>query len=326
MHNMMRAIQMEGYGGPEVLQLGEVPRPRPGPGEILVAIRSAGVNYKDIHQRTGQDPMRLPGVPGCEGAGVVATIGLGTEGFEVGDRVAFAAAPGGYAAYVVVPATALVPIPNDIDFEQATAAMIQGMTAHYLAHDVGRLARSMTVLVHAASGGTGSLLVQMAHRLGARVLGVTTSSDKAGVIRDDGADEVIVTSSTNFVVATRALTGGHGVNVVFDSVGRATFHQSLDCLKPRGMLVLYGHSSGRVDPFDPLLLKAGGSLYMTRPSLGDYIATQAELLARAASVFSVLRAGDLRLRIDCAFPLAAASEAHWYLESRRSRGKILLVP
>ena len=322
----MYAIQLQAYGGPELLTYTEVPTPEPKAGEVRVAIGAAGVNFIDVYHRTGAYPGELPVILGQEAAGVVDAVGAGVEEFKTGDRVAYEGVRGSYAEYAVVPAAKLVPIPDAIDTTTAAAAMLQGMTAHYLTHGTYPIKEGDRVLVHAAAGGVGLLLCQMAKWLGAYVIGTTSTEEKAELAREAGADEVIRYTEQDFVAETRRLTGGRGVHAVYDSVGKTTFDGSLDVLRPRGYLVLFGQSSGRVPPVDPQVLNSKGSLFLTRPTLGHYTADRAELLLRAGDVFNWIKAGELRIRIDRTLPLARAAEAHRALEGRQTSGKVLLAP
>jgi NADPH2:quinone reductase len=322
----MRAIRVHAFGGAEVLQYEEAPLPVPGPGEARVKIEAAGVNFIDIYHRTGRYQGQLPMVLGVEAAGVVDAVGPQVTEVQVGDRVAYAMQQGAYAEYAVVPAWKLVPLPDAIDIRQAAAVMLQGMTAHYLTHNTYPLQPGETALVHAAAGGVGLLLVQIAKRRGARVIGTVSTEEKAALARQAGADEVIRYTEQDFEAETRRLTGGAGVHVVYDSVGKATFGKSLNCLRPRGYMVLFGQSSGAVAPFDPQLLNTKGSLFLTRPSLGHYIADRKELLWRAGDLFAWIAAGELNVRIDQTFPLAEAAEAHRSMEGRKTKGKVLLIP
>jgi len=317
---------MHETGDVGVLRYEEVPAPVPGPGQALVRLHAAGVNFIDIYQRTGLNPLSLPAILGSEGAGVVEAIGPEVTEAAPGDRVTFTNVMGSYAEYVVAPAWRLVPIPAGIDFGQAAAAMLQGMTAHYLTHATRPLRPGDWALVHAAAGGVGALLVQMARRRGAHVIATVSSDEKAAVAREAGADVCVVYTREDFVGPVKRATGGAGVQVVYDSVGKDTFDRGLDCLAPRGMMVLYGQSSGPVAPVDPRLLNAKGSLFLTRPSLHHYTHTRAELLARAGDVLSWIRDGSLRLRIDRTYPLAEAGAAHGRLQGREALGKILLIP
>jgi NADPH2:quinone reductase len=322
----MKAIRVSEFGGPEVLALEEVATPEPKDGEALVRVHAAGVNYIDVYQRTGHYPVPLPFTPGNEAAGTVEAVGPGVSEVRVGDRVAWAMQLGGYAEYAVVPDWKLVPIPAKLDDASAAAAMLQGMTAHYLSHGSYRIEAGDTVLVHAAAGGVGLLLVQMAHGLGARVIGTVSTEEKARLAREAGADEVVLYTEQDFETEVRRLTNGAGVEAVYDSVGMTTFDKSLNCLKPRGTLVLFGGSSGPVPPFNPLVLTQKGSLFLTRPSLAHYVADRAALMHRAGAVLGAIERGELELRIDRTYPLADAAEAHRDLESRATSGKLLLEP
>ena len=298
--------------------------PHPAPGQALVRIAASGVNFIDIYFRTGLYKADAPIALGSEGAGTVEAVGEGVTEVAPGDRVAYAMARGSYAEYAVVPAASLVKIPAHVDFQTAAAAMLQGMTAHYLTHSTFPLKAGDTCLVHAAAGGTGGLIVQMAKNLGARVFGTVSTSEKARIAREAGADEVILYTEQEFDVEARRLTGGRGVDVVYDSVGKTTFDKSLNSLRPRGTLALFGQSSGSVPPFDPTVLNGKGSLFLTRPSLGHYLLTREELLWRAGELLGAIDAGKLRLRIDRTYPLADAASAHRDLESRKTAGKLVL--
>lgn len=322
----MKAIRVTEIGGPEVLRLEEVPVPEPGPGQILLRVEAAGVNFVDVYHRTGLYKVALPFTPGREAAGVVERTGEGVSGVEPGDRVVSETVVGGYAEYAVVAAERAVPVPDGVDARTAAAVLLQGLTAHYLAYTTYPLQPGDMCLVHAAAGGVGLLLCQIASRIGARVIGTAGSPDKARLAREAGAAEVILYTETDFLEEVRRLTGGSGVQVVYDSVGRTTFLKGLDCLAPRGMMVLYGQSSGPVGPFDPQLLNQKGSLFLTRPTLGHYVPTRSELLRRAEEVLGWVRDGSLRVRIGREFPLASAGEAHAELEGRRTTGKVLLAP
>ncbi len=322
----MKAIRIHEFGGVDVLRYEELPEPEPGPGEARVRLEAAGVNFIDIYHRTGQYKGALPLTLGQEGAGVVEAVGPGVTGVRPGDRVAFASVQGAYAEQALVPADRLVPVPDDVDTRDACAVMLQGLTAHYLAYSSYALRPGDTALVHAAAGGLGLLLVQIARRRGARVIGTVSTEEKARLAREAGADEVIRYTEEDFVEATRRITGGRGVDVVYDSVGKTTFDGSLACLRPRGVLVLCGQSSGAVPPLDPQRLNAGGSLFLTRPTLAHHIATRDELLMRAGDLFRWMRRGELRVRIDRTFPLEQAGAAHQALESRATQGKLLLIP
>lgn len=321
----MKAIQVERHGGPEVLQSVEIEVPAPKAGQVRIEIRAAGVNYIDTYHRTGLYPLETPFIPGQEAAGFVHAVGDGVEGLKVGDRVAYAPATGSYAQYRVISSDRVVPLPDTISFELAAAVMLQGMTAHYLAHDTVSLRRSHRVLIHAAAGGVGRLFVQIAKMRGATVYGTAGSVEKAEMAREAGADEVILYRETDFAERIRELTDGDGLDVVYDSVGRATFDQSLECLRPRGMLVSFGQASGPVEPLEIRRLSAR-SLYLTRPTLGHYIASRTDLLRRAADLFTWIGRNQLDVRIDSTFPLERTAEAHRRLESRVAAGKILLLP
>jgi NADPH:quinone reductase len=322
----MKAIQMTKTGGPEVLEVHETPMPEPGPGQALVKIEAAGVNFIDVYQREGRYKVPLPYVPGQEAAGVVVGLGPGASGFKVGDRVAYCHILGAYAEYAAVPVSMLIAIPEGITVQQAAAAMLQGMTAHYLAHSTYAIKSGDAVLIHAGAGGVGLLLIQMAKRLGARVLTTVSTETKASLARGAGADEAILYTQEDFAARTRELTGGEGVAAVYDSVGKTTFDGSLACLRPRGLMVLYGGSSGAVPPFDLIQLSAKGSLYVTRPVLKDYTSTRAELEQRAGEVLGWVADGSLKLRIEHTYPLAEAAQAHRDLEGRKTTGKLLLIP
>jgi NADPH:quinone reductase len=321
-----RAIVVAAHGGPETLRLEEQKVSPPQTGQASVAVRAAGVNYIDVYFRTGLYPRPLPFVLGLEGAGVVEAVGPGVTSVAPGDRVAWASAPGSYAERVVAPAEQLVKIPDGVADDVAAAAMLQGLTAHYLAHGVRSTLRGDTALVHAAAGGTGLLLVQTLKRAGARVLGTCGTAEKEALARAAGCDEVIRYREADFVAAVKTATAGRGVDVVYDSVGKDTFDGSLQCLRARGTLVLFGQSSGPVPPFELQRLNAGGSLFVTRPSLAHYVATRTELEERAAAVLGAVARGDLSVRIADRFPLAAAADAHRALEGRGTSGKLLLIP
>jgi NADPH2:quinone reductase len=322
----MQAVRLRAPGGPEALVVERVPVPGPGPGEALVEVDAAGLNFIDVYQRSGLYQVPLPATLGQEGAGTVVAIGAGALEVAVGDRVAWAMILGAYAEYAVVPAAKLVPLPARVSTRQGAAVLLQGMTAHYLATSTHPLREGDRCLIHAAAGGTGLLLVQIAKRRGAFVIGTAGSDEKAALARAAGADEVIVYTREDFGDAVRRITGGRGVQVIYDSVGKTTFLAGLDLLAPRGMMVLFGQSSGPVAPIDPQLLNQKGSLFLTRPSLGQYLATRNELLWRAGELFSWIGAGELTVRVGAEFPLAAAAEAHQALEGRRTTGKVLLTP
>lgn len=322
----MHAIRVHETGGPEVLQYEEVATPEPGTGEARLRLEAIGVNFIDLYHRSGQYKLPLPFIPGEEAAGVIDAIGPDVTEVKVGDRVAFAMNPKAYAEYAVVPSWKLVPVPDGIVTQNAAAIMEQGLTAHYLATSTYPIQPGQTVLVHAAAGGVGSLLVQVAKKRGARVLGTVSTEEKARAAREAGVDEAILYTQVDFEQEVKRLTNGQGVDAVFDSVGKTTFDQSLNCLVPRGTLVLYGQSSGAVPPLDPQILNAKGSLYLTRPTLRHYTRDRAELLLRAHELFDGMRSGEIKVRIDQVFPLAQAAEAHRYLASRQSKGKVILVP
>jgi NADPH2:quinone reductase len=320
----MRAMRVHLPGDPAALQMEEIAAPEPGPGEVRVKIELAGLNFIDTYQRSGQYKMPLPFTPGSEAGGVVDALGEGVTEFVLGQRVAYCMVNGAYAEYAAVPAARLVPVPDAVPLSIAAALMTQGMTAHYLAHDTFPLAAGHKALIHAAAGGTGRLLVQIARRTGAYLIGTAGNAQKAALARSAGADEVIVYTEADFEAEVKRLTGGKGVDVVYDSVGKSTFARSLNCLRPRGMMVLWGQASGAVEPLDPQLLNQKGSLYLTRPSLGAYMLSREELLGRANDLFRWYAAGELDVRIDHTFPLAEAAEAHRYIEGRRTMGKVLL--
>lgn len=322
----MKAVRIHEYGGPVVLRYEEVPLPEPQRGEARVRIEAIGLNFLDVYYRSGLYRATLPLIPGSEAAGVVDAAGPEVDEVSVGDRVAYAMSLGAYAEYAVVPAARLVRVPGAIDARTAAAVMVGGLTAHYLAHSTYPLKRGETVLVHAAGGATGQLLVQVCKRLGATVFGTVSNEEKARLAREAGADAVIRYVEEDFVEAVRRLTGGRGVDVVYDSVGKTTAERSLDCLRPRGYLVLFGNTSGPPPAVEPLTLMAKGSLYLTRPNLAHYIATRQELLERAAAVFDWILRSELRIRIAETFPLAQAADAHRKLEGRLLLGKGLLIP
>jgi NADPH2:quinone reductase len=322
----MKAIQIRETGGPEVLQLAELPIPVPGPGQVLVRIEAIGVNFLEIYFRKGQYKASLPMIPGSEAAGTVEELGAGVTGFAPGDAVASASILGSYAEYALVNAAQLVKVPEGLAPEQAAAAMLQGMTAHYLAYSTYPLKPGDTALVHAGAGGVGLLLTQIAHRIGARVIATVSTPAKAELAREAGASEVILYTEHDFEAEVKRLTSGKGVDVVYDSVGKTTFEKSLNCLRPRGLLALFGGSSGAVPPFDPIQLSGKGSLYLTRPTLWHYIATRAELEWRAGDILSWAVKGELRLRTEHIYPLAEAAQAQADLEARKTTGKILLEP
>jgi NADPH2:quinone reductase len=323
----VRAIQITECGGPEVLIPTELPDPAPGPGELLVDVAVAGVNYIDTYQRQGIYTMPLPFVPGVEGAGRVREVGAGVTEFAVGDRVAWANPLGSYAELAAIPADEAVPVPDGVSDEAAVGAALQGMTAHYLLHDSHPVRAGEDVLVHAAAGGVGLLLTQWATRLGARVIATVSTAEKEELARAAGAAEVIrYTEVDDLAAEVRTLTGGAGVAAVYDGVGRDTFDASLASLARRGILVLFGASSGPVPPVDPQRLNAAGSVFLTRPKLHDHTATRDELTTRATAVYAAVAAGELDVRIGHRYPLAEARTAHEDLQGRRTTGKLLLQP
>ena len=302
------------------MELAELPLPEPKANEVAVKVAAAGVNFIDVYHREGRYKVPLPFVPGQEGAGVVMALGADVKSVKKGDRVAWTGLLGGYAEYAAIPAD------RRVTDQQAAAAMLQGMTAHYLSHDTYPLKRGETALVHAAAGGVGLLLVQMAHHIGARVIGTVSTEEKSKLARDAGADEIILYTQSDFEAETKRLTDGKGVHVVYDSVGKTTFEKGLNVLQPRGMMVLFGGSSGAVPPFDLIALSQKGSLYVTRPTLANYIATREELMARSSGVFDMIAAGKLKLRVEHTYSLAEAQRAHRDLEGRKTTGKLLLIP
>jgi NADPH2:quinone reductase len=322
----MNAIQIQSTGGPEVLQLTELPIPVPGPGQVLIRVEAVGVNFIEIYFRKGVYKATMPLIPGSEAAGTIEELGPGVTGFAAGDAVASVGVLGSYAEYALVPATQLVKVPNGVTPEQAAAAMLQGMTAHYLATSTFPLKAGDTALVHAGAGGVGLLLTQIASRIGAKVITTVSTKEKAELSREAGASHVIVYTEQDFEEETKKLNGGKGVNVVYDSVGKTTFEGSLNCLCPRGMLVLFGASSGPVPPFDLIQLSGKGSLFITRPTLWHYVATRAELEWRSGDVLGWAAKGELKLRTEHMYPLADAAQAHSDLEGRKTTGKILLEP
>jgi NADPH2:quinone reductase len=322
----MKAIQIHETGGPEVLQLAELPIPEPGLGQVLIRVEAIGVNFIEIYFRKGVYKASLPFVPGSEAAGTVEELGPGVKGFAAGDAVASTSVLGSYAEYALVPAAQLVKVPAALSMEQAAAAMLQGMTAHYLCHSTFPLKAGNTALIHAGAGGVGLLLTQMAVRIGARVITTVSTAAKAELSREAGASDVILYTEQDFETEVKRLTGGKGVDVVYDGVGKTTFDGSLNCLRPRGLLALFGASSGPVPRFDPILLSTKGSLFITRPTLWHYIATRAELEWRAGDVLGWAAKGMLKLRTECLYPLAEAAQAQIDMEARKTTGKILLEP
>ena len=322
----MKAIRVHAPGGSDALRYEDVPRPTPGPGQVLVKIEAAGVNFIDVYQRTGLYKVPLPFTLGQEAAGSVAAVGPGVNEPKVGDRVAYTSILGAYAEYAVVPAERVVVLPDGVSTKQGAAAMLQGMTAHYLATSTYPLESGNACLVHAAAGGVGLLLCQVAKLRGARVLGTVSTREKAALARAAGAAEVILYTEQDFEAEVKRLTNGAGLQVIYDSVGKTTFEKGLSCLAPRGMMVLFGQSSGPVGPFDPQVLSQKGSLFLTRPTLAHYILTRPELVARAGEVLGWIKSGKLKLRIDREVPLAQVAEAHRLLEGRKTTGKVLLIP
>jgi NADPH2:quinone reductase len=322
----MRAIRVPQYGGPEAMRLEDLPTPRPGQGEALVRVEAAGVNFIDVYQRSGLYKGALPVPLGLEGAGTVEAVGPDVTLVRPGDRVAWTGVPGSYATHNLVPADRLVALPAGLDARAGASAMLQGMTAHYLAHSTYPLKPGDACLVHAAAGGVGLLLCQMARHAGARVIGTVSTEEKAALARQAGAHDVILYTRQDFEAEVKRLTAGRGLQVVYDSVGRDTFEKSLGCLAPRGYMVLYGQSSGPVGSFDPQVLNARGSLFLTRPSLFHYTASREELVYRAGEVLGWIQTGRLKLRIGATFPLAEAAQAHRDLEGRKTTGKVLLIP
>jgi NADPH2:quinone reductase len=322
----MKAIRVHEFGGPEVLRLEDVPTPQPGPGEALVKVAAAGVNFIDIYHRTGLYPQQLPIGLGMEAAGTIEAVGPDVSEFQPGDHVAFSNHQGAYADYIVVPVAKLVPVPAELDLPLAAAALLQGMTAHFLTHSTFPLKKGDTALIHAAAGGVGLLLVQVAKKLGATIIGTTSTEEKAQMAREAGADHIILYTQTDFEAETKRLTEGRGVDVVYDSVGQTTFEKSLNVLRMRGMMVLFGQSSGRAAPIDPLTLNSKGSLFLTRPTLFHYVATREDLLWRSHDLFNWLVSGELKVRIDRQLTLSEAAEAQRLLASRQTAGKLLLIP
>jgi len=322
----MQAIQILTTGSADVLTLRDLPTPAPGPGEALIRIEASGVNFIDTYFREGRYPAQLPYTLGQEASGIIVSVAPDVTTVKPGDRVAWCLVPGTYAQLAVAPADRLVAIPDHVSFQQAAAAILQGMTAHYLAHSTYPIQPGDEVLIHAGAGGTGLLLIQMAKARGARVFTTVSTEEKAALARAAGADEVIFYTQEDFVAKIKTLTKGKGLPVVYDSVGKSTFEQSLQCLQPRGLLVLFGGASGAVPPFDLIRLSTMGSLYITRPTLKNYIATRDDLEARAKDVFDGVANGSLKLRIEHIYPLADAAHAHRDLESRKTTGKLLLIP
>jgi NADPH2:quinone reductase len=321
----MKAVQITEYGGPEVMKYTELPNPAPGNGEALVEIQAVGVNFTDTYSRAGINPPRLPWIVGVEGAGVVRKVGAGVTNVKEGDLVAYCSIPGTYAEQAIAPAARLIKMPSGLDARTGAAAMLQGMTAHYLCHSTYRVQRGDRVLIHAGAGGVGLLLIQMVKRLGGYVFSTVSTDAKAELAKGAGADQVIIYTRQDFAEEVKKATEGKGVQVVYDAVGKTTFDKSVSSLARRGYMVLYGQASGPVPPVDPRIL-ANGSLFLTRPGLGDYTATRAELEQRAGDVLGWVKSGELKLRVEHVFPLSEAAEAHRQLESRATTGKVLLIP
>jgi NADPH2:quinone reductase len=322
----MKAIQIHETGGPEVLALADLPIPEPGPGQVLIRVEAVGVNFIEVYFRNGVYKAALPLTLGSEAAGTVEELGPGVTGFDAGDAVASVSVLGSYAEYALVPAAALVKVPEGLTMQQAAAALLQGMTAHYLSHSVFPLKAGDTALVHAGAGGVGLLLTQMAARLGARVIATVSTAEKAELSREAGASEVILYTEKDFAAEMKRLTNNKGVDVVYDSVGKTTFEGSLNCLRPRGLLALFGASSGPVPPFDLIHLSSKGSLFITRPTLWHYVATRTELEWRSGDVLGWAAKGELKLRTEHVYPLSEAAQAQTDLEDRKTTGKILLEP
>ena len=322
----MKAVVVEEFGPAENMKIVDLPKPEPGPGEVVVRIAASGVNFTDVYHRTGLYKMPLPVSIGSEAAGTVDAVGSGVSELSRGDRVAYAMVRGSYAEFAKVPAAQVVRIPDTVSFDQAAAVLLQGMTAHYLTRSTFPLKAGDTCLVHAAAGGTGALIVQMARHCGARVFGTVSSQQKAAIARAAGADEVILYTEQDFASETRRLTDGRGVDVVYDGVGKTTFDKSLDCLRPRGMMVLFGYASGPVPSVDPSALNARGSLFFTRPGLASYLATREELIWRATEVLELVASGALTVRVDATYPLDRVAESHRVLEARGTTGKLLITP
>ena len=322
----MKAVRIHAQGGPEVMRLEDVPEPTPKAGEAVVKVDAAGLNYIDVYQRSGLYKLAMPLTLGLEAGGTVTAVGPGVTEVKVGDKVAYTGVAGAYAQYAAVPAPRLVVLPAGLSTKQGAAMMLQGMTAHYLACSTYPLKKGDTCLVHAAAGGVGLILCQIARMRGARVIGTVSTDEKAKLAREAGADEVILYTKQDFEAEVKRITGGKGCQVVYDSVGKTTFDKGFNCLAPRGMMVLFGQSSGPIGPFDPQILNQKGSIFLTRPSLFHYIATREELVQRASDLAEWIKAGKLKLRTEFEFPLKDAAEAHKALEGRRTTGKVLLIP
>lgn len=322
----MYAIRIHEYGDASKLIYEEIPVPEPKAGEVRIKVKATGLNFTEIYNRKGLYPAPLPFTLGGEFAGTIDALGEGVTDFQPGDRVGTANGQGGYAEFAIAPAARLVQVPEPISLEQAAAVLLQGMTAHYLALSTYALKPGDTALVHAAAGGVGQLLVQIAKKLGARVIATVSSEEKVRLAREAGADEVILYSQQDFEAETKRLTGGKGVDVVYDGVGKATFAKGLNCLRPRGLMALYGQASGPVEPINPQILNQKGSLFLTRPTIGHYLLTREELLWRAGDLFQWIASGELKVRIDRTFPLKEASAAQTYMEERGTKGKVLILP
>ena len=322
----MKAIRVNKFGGSDVLSYEDMSMPEPKENEARVKIEVAGVNYIDIYQRTGLYPNEVPFTPGMEAAGVVDAVGGNVSEVSIGDRIAYAMNIGSYAEYVIVPAWKLVKISDDIDIKTACASMLQGMTAHYLTHSTFKIEKNNTILLHAAAGGVGLLLTQIAKKFGARVIGTVSTEEKAKLAKEAGADEIILYTKEDFEVEVKKLTNNNGVDVVYDSVGKTTFLKSLNCLKPRGLLVSFGQSSGAIPEFNTRILSEKGSLFLTRPTLANYATNNEDIMQRTNDLFQWINSGELKIRIHKTFPLSEAKEAHKELESRKTMGKLLLIP
>ena len=322
----MKAIQVSRAGGPEVLQYVELPAPQPKPNEAVVKLAAIGVNFIDVYHREGRYPLKTPFIPGQEAAGTVSEVGSEVKTLKPGDRVAYMGIVGSYAEYQAAPADRVVKLPAGLSEREAAAVMLQGMTAHYLLHDTFPVKKGNTILAHAAAGGVGLLLVQMAHQIGARIIGTVSTEEKARLARDAGADEIIFYTQQDFETETKRLTSNRGVDVVYDSVGKTTFEKGLNVLRPRGYMVLYGGSSGPVPPFDLIELSQKGSLFVTRPTLLHYSLTRADLEKRATAVFGMVASKKLKLRVEHIYPLKEAQQAHKDLQSRKTTGKLMLIP
>lgn len=322
----MKAVVVHQTGGPEVLKYEDIERPKPGTGEVLIKVEAIGVNFIDTYHRTGLYKMPLPLTPGTEAAGIVEEVAPGVPSIRKGDRVASSAVKGADAEYALVPAAMAVPVPAALDAKLAAAVMLQGMTAHYLVHSTWPLKAGETTLIHAAAGGVGLMLVQMAKMAGARVIGTVSTDEKAKLAREAGADATILYTQQDVEAEVKRITGGKGVDVVYDSVGAATFEKSIKCLRPRGMMVTFGNASGAVPPIQPLILSVQGSIFLTRPKLGDYLLTSDELAWRAGDVLKWVQSGQLKVRIHKEYALKDVQQAHRDIESRKTTGKLLLIP